>query len=351
MKTKRFLSCLVLTFCLCLAPAARAHLAAEEMAEAAGKFLAALDGAQRARAEFSFQDEERRNWSFIPKDRNGLPVKEMTSDQRRLAMALLRSALSDHGFSKATNIMSLELILKDLEGPGARFDRNPELYCFSIFGKPADKKPWGFRVEGHHLSVNLALAGGNLVAVTPSFFGSNPAEVRQGPRRGLRVLAEEEDVARELLNSLDAGQRQNAVISANAPADVITGNQRKVTALEAVGIPASGLSLEQQAQLVKLISTYVRRFRAEVADEDMRKIQKAGIDRVRFAWAGSLDRGGKHYYRVQGPTFLLEYDNTQNDANHIHAVWRDFNNDFGDDILKRHYEQTPHDAASGKLSE
>ena len=331
-----------------MAPVVRAHLASEEMAAAAGKFLTSLDDAQRARAEFPFNDGERRNWAFVPQDRNGLPVKEMTPQQRRLAMALLRSALSDHGYSKATNIMSLELILKDLEGPGARFDRNPELYFFSIFGKPAGEKPWGFRVEGHHLSVNLTVVGGDLVAVTPSFFGSNPAEVRQGPRRGLRVLAEEEDMARELLNSLDSGQRKLAVINTNAPADIITGNQRKVAALEAVGLSGSGLSLEQQAQLVKLISTYVRRFRAEMADEDLRKIEKAGIERVRFAWYGSLERGAKHYYRVQGPTFLLEYDNTQNDANHIHAVWRDFNNDFGDDILKRHYEQTPHDAAPGK---
>lgn len=348
MKGNHFLSGAVLVLFMSMVPAARAHLAAEEMAEAADKFLTSLDDAQRARAEFPFNDDERRNWHFIPKDRNGLPVKDMTPEQRRIAMALLRTALSDHGFSKATNIMSLELILKDLEGPGARFDRNPGLYYFSIFGKPSGEPPWGFRVEGHHLSVNLAVAGGNLVAVTPSFFGSNPAEVRQGPRRGLRVLAEEEDVARELLKSLDAGQRKLAVVSTNAPADIITGDRRKVAALEAVGIPNARLSLEQQAQLVKLISTYVRRFRAELADEDMRKIQKAGIDQVRFAWYGSMDRGGKHYYRVQGPTFLLEYDNTQNDANHIHAVWRDFNNDFGDDILKHHYEQTPHDAATGK---
>lgn len=348
MKANRFLSCLALALGVCLAPAAHAHLASEEMAEAAGRFLASLDDAQRAKAEFPFNDDERRNWAFVPQDRKGLPVKDMTAAQRRLAMDLLRSAMSDHGYNKATNIMSLELILKDLEGAGARFDRNPGLYYLSVFGQPTGGKPWGFRVEGHHLSVNLALAGENLIAVTPSFFGSNPAEVRAGPRDGVRVLAEEEDVARTLLQSLDAAQRQIALVSTNAPADVITGNQRKVTALAAVGLSGAQISRDQQSQLVRLISTYVRRFRSELADEDMRKIQKAGIDRVRFAWYGSLERGAKHYYRVQGPTFLMEYDNTQNNANHIHAVWRDFSNDFGDDILRQHYEKTPHDAAPGK---
>lgn len=316
------------------------------MAAAADKFLAALDDAQRARASFPFQDEERRNWHFIPRDRRGLPIKEMKPVQRTLALGLLRASLSEHGFAKATNIMSLELILRDLEGVGARFDRNPELYYFSVFGRPLGEPPWGFRVEGHHLAVNVTVAGGHAVAVTPSFFGSNPAEVRRGPRHGLRVLAEEEDAARMLLKSLDAGQRRIAIVSTNAPADIITSNQRKVTALAPVGLLGSRLSLEQKAQMINLISSYVRRFRAELADEDLRKIQKAGIEQVRFAWYGSPDIGARHYYRVQGPTFLLEYDNTQNDANHIHAVWRDFNNDFGDDLLRQHYEQSPHDAAA-----
>jgi hypothetical protein len=344
----RFLSGPLILAGLLAATVAQAHLASEDMAEAASKFLASLEDTQRARAEFTFTDDERRNWHFVPQDRKGLPAKDMSPAQRELAMAMLRAAMSDHGFSKATNIMSLELILKDLEGAGARFDRNPGLYYFSIFGQPAGKTPWGFRVEGHHLSVNVSVAGDQAVAVTPSFLGSNPAEVRKGPRRGLRVLAEEEDVARDLLNSLDAGQRQIAVVSTNAPADIITGDRRRVTALEPAGIPSPQLSLEQQAQLIKLIATYVRRFRAEVADGDMRKIQQAGLEKVRFAWFGSLVRGGKHYYRVQGPTFLLEYDNTQNDANHIHSVWRDFANDFGDDMLRQHYEQSPHDPASDK---
>ena len=348
MKSNRLSAWLAFALMLGATPDAPAHDAGAEMATAARRFLASLSEAQRAKTTFSFADEERRNWAFVPKDRAGLPVKEMTTEQRRLGMELLRSAMSDHGFRKATNIISLELILKDLEGPGARFDRNPELYYFSVFGQPSADRPWGFRIEGHHLSVNLALAGGDLISVTPSFFGSNPAEVRRGPRSGLRVLAEEEDAARVLLRALDEAQRRVAVVSASAPADIITGNQRMVTALEPVGISGDALSEYQRVLLRKLIGTYVRRFRPEVADDDLRKIEKAGIERVRFAWYGGDERGAKHYYRVQGPTFLLEYDNTQNEGNHIHSVWRDFGNDFGDDILKRHYLQSPHHEATQK---
>jgi hypothetical protein len=340
MKTMRWLllSLLVLT----VRGPARAHLAAEDMAERADHFLAALDEAQRAKAQLPFGDDERKNWHFVPKDRRGLPLKEMTDGQRRMAMALLRSALSEHGFRKATNIMSLEAILRDIEGTGGRVTRNSELYYLSVFGRPGSTDAWGWRIEGHHLSINIAVVGGSAVAVTPSFFGSNPAEVRAGPRQGLRVLAEEEDRARQLMRSFDAAQRALALASSNAPADIVTGAERKVSALEPVGISYTRLSLEQQALLLKLIRAYVHRFRPELADADLRKIQKAGMDQVRFAWFGSTEKGRKHYYRVQGPTFLLEYDNTQNDANHIHTVWRDFEDDFAEDLLRRHYEQTPH---------
>jgi hypothetical protein len=180
------------------------------------------------------------------------------------------------------------------------------------------------------------------VLATPSFMGSNPAEVLAGPRQGLRILAKEDDLGRQLVKSFDDAQRKLAVITNTAPSDIITSNARKAKRLEPAGLPVARMNKSQREILHALIDEYIARNRAEVARADWAKIEKAGWDQTSFAWAGGLDRGQGHYYRVQGPTFLLEYDNTQNNANHIHAVWRDFENDFGDDLLLKHYEQTPH---------
>ncbi len=320
----------------------RAHVAADEMAGAANKLLSSLDPAQKAKAQFQFTDKERANWHFIPKPRNGLPVKEMTPAQRQLAKALLASGLSSHGYEKATNIMSLENILYDMEGAARKFPRDPELYYFSIFGTPGMKDAWGWRVEGHHLSVNFTIVNGELLADTPSFMGSNPGEVRTGPRKDLRVLADEEDSGRQLLLSLSDQQRKKAIFTESAPKEIITEARRKVEPLEQVGIAGAELDSAQNAMLLRLIKVYVERIRPDLAGEDLKKIQKAGVEKIYFGWAGGIKRGQPHYYRVQGPTFLLEYDNTQNDANHIHAVWRDFQGDFGEDLLRQHYEKVPH---------
>jgi Protein of unknown function (DUF3500) len=230
--------------------------------------------------------------------------------------------------------------LGELEGSKAPFARDPEMYYLTVFGTPGQK--WGWRVEGHHLSVNFTLAGDKEIADTPSFLGANPAEVRKGPRQGLRILAAEEDLARKLVKSFDEGQRQTAIMSVTAPKDIVTAAERKVKPLESVGLSFAKMNREQRGVLLKVIQEYVRRVRSEVADKDLEKIRKAGHDKIQFAWAGGMELGQAHYYRVQGPTFLLEYDNTQNDANHVHAVWRDFENDFGEDLLRRHYEQVPH---------
>jgi hypothetical protein len=338
---KRFF---ILRFLLALAflPASsslvRAHGPAEEMAEAAANFLASLTSEQRAKAAFEFKADERQNWHFIPKARNGLTLKDMTIPQRHLAYALLSSAMSQRGFMKAATIMSLEQILKELE-QGGRMVRDAELYYFSIFGKPGTKEGWGWRVEGHHLSLNFAVADGHEISVTPSFLGSNPAEVRTGPRKDLRVLSHEEDLARELVTSLTAEQKKIAIYTNTAPSDIITGTNRTLQVLKPEGL-AMGKMNKQQAELLwELVQEYVRRYRSEVADKDLEKIQKAGPEKITFAWAGSVERGKGHYYRIQGPTFLMEYDNTQNEANHIHAVWRDLRNDFGEDILRKHYDQ------------
>jgi len=329
------LACLTGTLALANPPA-------EEMAAAANKFLASLDARQKAKATFDFKGDERLNWHFIPKERKGLTIKEMTSDQRKLAHALLASGLSQQGYAKATNIMSLEPILFELEGAARKFPRDPELYHFFVFGKPGPKDTWGWRLEGHHVSVNFTIVDGEFVAGTPSFFGSNPGEVRQGPRSGLRILAGEEDLGRQFVKSLSDEQKKTAIFESTAPKEIITEAKRKVQPLETTGIPVSKLSSEQSELLLKLIKEYVYRVRPEVAAEDLSKIEKAGVDKIYFAWAGGTERGEGHYYRVQGPTFLLEYDNTQNNNNHIHAVWRDFAGDFGEDLLLKHYREVPH---------
>jgi len=304
--------------------------------QAASAFLASLTPEQRAKATFSFQDEERLNFHFIPRERKGLQLREMTPTQRHLAHALLSAGLSQGGYIKATTIMSLEDVLRILEkDSGER--RNPEKYYFSVFGDLSNKGAWGYRVEGHHLSQNFTVVNGR-VADVPSFFGANPAEVRDGPRKGLRALAAEEDMARELMLSLDAEQRKVALVSAEAYKDILTEAKRKA-ALEGQpsGLPGSKLTSRQFALLQGLVEEYAHNMPDQLAQARMEQFRKAGRN-VHFAWAGVVDKGGPHYYRVQAPTFLIEYDNTQNNANHIHSVWRDFNGDFGLDLLKSHYE-------------
>jgi hypothetical protein len=309
------------------------------MAEAAENFLAALTPEQQAKAVYEFKNDERFDWHFIPKPRKGLPFKEMTPPQRLLAHALLSSGLSQRGYMKATTIMSLEQILYDLKDNVP--SRDADLYFVTVFGQPG-KASWGWRVEGHHLSLNFALEGDRVLAVTPSFFGANPAQIQAGPRKGLRVLAGEEDLARELVKSLSPDQRTVAIVATNAPREIITGSDRKARALEPMGIPASRMTQPQKELLLKLLREYVLRYRSEIAEDDLKAIQQAGEDKIQFAWAGGLEPGQGHYYRIQGPTFLMEYDNTQNDANHIHSVWRDLLNDFGEDALRKHYDQVPH---------
>lgn len=328
---------------LCLQPpAVQAHVAAEEMAAAAGRLLSSLTPGQREKTAFEFKADERQNWHFIPKERKGLTLHEMSAEQRQLAHDLLRTGLSARGYEKSTNIMSLESILAELEGAGRKFPRDPLLYHVLIFGNPDPKGTWAWRFEGHHLSANFTVVNGRLFAVTPSFLGSNPAEVRQGPRQGVRVLGAEEDLGRELMKSFSAAEREAALISATAPNDIFTSAQRRVTPLPSAGLSAAAMNRAQRRLLQRLIREYVERVRPDLAAEDLAKIDKAGFKSIRFAWAGGLEKGEGHYYRVQGPTFLLEYDNTQNNNNHVHAVWRDFENDFGEDLLRRHYEQDSH---------
>ena len=320
----------------------RAGVPAEDMTTAVNKFLASLKADQRAKAVFEFKSDERLNWHYIPKDRKGLALKEMSAEQQQFALDLLAAGLSKQGLEKARTIMSLEPVLAELEGTSRRFPRDPALYYIQIFGKPEAKGTWSWRFEGHHVSASFTLVKGEFFSSTPSFFGSNPAEVRQGPRKGLRALAGEEDAARQLVKALDDEQRKIAVFDATAPKEIFTEAKHKVEPLSPAGLAAAKMTAAQRESLMALVREYVRRARPELADADLAKIQKAGVERVHFAWAGGLEKGEGHYYRVQGPTFLLEYDNTQNNNNHIHAVWRDFDGDFGEDILRKHYADVPH---------
>lgn len=320
---------------------ARAHAPEEEMAEAAVHFLAALPPDLKAKAVFAWDDAEKFNWHFIPKSRKGLSIKEMRGDQRSLAYGLLSSALSHRGYLKATTIMSLEQILQDIE-QGRGPVRDPDLYFVSIFGQPSAKGTWGWRFEGHHLSMSFTMVNGKYVSATPSFFGTNPGEVREGPRKGLRVMGEEEDLGRALAKSLSPEQAKLAIFSETAPPDVITGADRNARLLEPLGLPLAKLNAKQAETFWRIVETYVGRARGELASAELAEIKASGPDKLHFAWAGPLEVGKGHYYRIQGPTFLIEYDNTQNNANHVHAVWRDLKNDFGDDILRRHYEENPH---------
>ena len=311
---------------------------ASDMVNAATRFLSALTEEQRARTTFAWTNDERLNWHFVPKDRKGIQLRELGVAQQHLAQGLLGSALSQRGYLKATTIMSLEQVLQDLEGAGRRFPRDPGMYHISIFGEPSAKGVWGWRFEGHHLAFNFTLAGGKVASGTPTFMGTNPAEIRKGPRAGLRTLAAEEDLGRQLVTSLPEKLRAQAIIDSKAPDDILTVADRKAKLDDARGLTLGDMPTAQRDLAIQLIREYVGRLRGELADVDFAKIEKAGLKKIRFAWAGGLNKGDRHYYRVLGPTFLLEYDNTQNDANHVHAVWRDFNNDFGLDALAEHLQ-------------
>jgi hypothetical protein len=320
---------------------------AANMAKAAGGFLDSLTPEQRAKATFPFDSDERMRWHFIPNEtfpRKGLMIKDMTEAQRRLAHDLLRSGMSARGYLKVTSIMELEDILKAVEA-GGKFARNKEEYLFSIFGTPAAKGRWGWRVEGHHVSLRFAVVDGAVtdqVSSSPMFLGTNPAEVRDGDKKGLRVLADEEDAARALIMALPGELQTQAIVNPVAPNDILTMNKNDIAPLADQGVAYASLPAKQQEMLLRVIEAYTSNMEADIAAERLAKIKAAGMDKIRFAWLGETDKGKKHYYSVQGPTFLIEYDNTQNNGNHIHSVWRDFKGDFGRDILREHLKGVAH---------
>ncbi len=311
---------------------------ARRMLDAALLFVGSLTTEQREGAVYPFSSEERVDWHYIPRPRRGLPFKEMDGSQQKFAHALISSGLSRGGYAKAMVIMGLETILKELEGPGRRFERDPDLYYITLFGTPSDESPWGWRVEGHHLSLNFLIARGRQVAPTPNFYGANPARVPGGYRlSGLRILAQEEDLARKLLISMKAEERAKTIVDPAAPPDIVTRAERRIKLDHPIGLSVSEMKPAQRKILGDLVSEYLCRVPEDVAWTRMNQIEKEGTSSIHFAWAGSEKHGSPHYYRLHGPSFLVEYDNTQDNANHIHTVWRDLRNDWGEDLLRSHY--------------
>ena len=327
-----------------LASTVASQRTAASMAEAAQAFLATLPADQRVIANLPFDSDDRERFHFVPIEmfgRRGLTLEAMNEEQRAAAHELMSRGLSEVGYEVAVDVIELEGILGTLETNG-RMERNPGWYFFSVFGNPSPEGTWGWRVEGHHLSLHFTVVNGETVATTPAFFGSNPAEVKEGPHTGMRVLGFEEDAARELLKALDAGQLAEAIIDDEPPRDIATEAFSKVHALGPGGVKAEDLTAGQHSMLMRLIRAYASLMEDDLAAARMAKIEEAGTDGILFAWAGGTERGDRHYYRVQGPTFLIEYDNTQGNGNHVHSVWRDFDGDFGRDILREHLRASAH---------
>lgn len=347
---------------------------AQRMGEAATNFLAALSPEQKAKACLDLDDEARRTfWHYTPIRRDGLPLNEMDRPQQQLAQQLVATGVSEGGFGIASVIMGLETTLDMREGwrhnqPG----RDSRRFYVRIFGLPDDQAPWGWSFEGHHISLNYTIVKGEIVAPTPTFFGANPAESPLGTQATLRPLQGVEDMARELMHLLDEGQRAHALLAQAAPPDIVTTNlpylidgalladAQAVDAWQArahvtddelaklrytatpQGISSVQMNKGQQELLLALVGEYIHRLPDELAEIEWQKLQAAGQTPLHFGWAGGLERRQGHYYRIQGAHFLAEYDNTQNDANHIHSVWRAPGNDFGADILAQHYAHSHH---------
>lgn len=336
----RVAACAVLLIAVAGAVGLRYEGAGGDMSRAADRLLGSLSAEQAAKARMAYDDPRRLDWHFIPKpERKGLQVKEMTEDQRKLAHALLHSGLSEIGYGKATTIMSLEAILHELEKnrQGSPI-RDTERYYFTIFGTPGVQGTWGWSVEGHHLSLNFVIRDGKLISATPAFFGANPATVQSdlnvGPKKATRTLPKEETLAFDLLQSLSPDQRKSAMIDETAPKDIRGPADAQPPSDPPQGLISAKFSEAQQKTLWSLIEAYAANMPQEVGTAWLGEIKKAGADKVYFAWAGADKPGIGHYYRLQGPTFLVEFINVQpdsanNPANHIHSVWRSMAGDFG----------------------
>ncbi len=311
-----------------------------DLAGIANTFLLSLSEPLKAKALYKLADDERFNWHFVPRTRNGVSFRDFNASQRTAALDLLKASLSRQGFEKATEIMALENVLREVEnrGPQDKY-RDPLNYYLTIFGIPDNNRPWGWRFEGHHIAFNFSSIDNAIESSTPSFFGSNPGVVMQGKERGKQVLKQETELGFKLVNTLSPAQLKVALISEKALDEIVSFNSRRAVPLAPAGVPYSELNGDQKGILLALLEVYINNYELGFAGKLMSKIKKAGIEKLSFAWAGSLKPGSGYYYRIQGPMLLVELDNTQNDANHVHSVVRDLTNDFGEDILREHYQR------------
>lgn len=297
------------------APAVVSNLA-KNIAQATTRFLESLDGARLDKATYDFSDAERFRWHWTTPGnfpRNGLPLTEMTQAQKDAAFALLQASVSAPGFQKSREIMSLQKYLGN----------NPELYFVTVFGSPDAKTPWGWRWEGHHLSRQFTIVGDQVV-MTPLFHGSWPTQTDEG----LRAMGVEEDAALQLINSLQGAKRDQAIIQTRTLTQHVTWNQARVAPLETVGIPYAELDAAQQGLVNAILDAYLVTLPQEIAVQNYERVN-ADLNAIRFGWAGSLEKRRPQYFRLQGPKFLVEFDNSRNGGTHVHSVWRDFERDFG----------------------
>lgn len=317
--------------------------AVKEMAEACVKFLDSLSADQKAKTTFHFNDGERVFWYYPPMNRHGLPLRDMDENQRTLAFNLMASGLSETANTRVHQIIEHETILGPMEKAEGiiSFVRDPDLYYWTVFGDPMGDDPWGWRVEGHHVSLHMHLYKGEVISTTPFFFGSNPAIVPAGQKHaGRNILGRREGMALELATSLDSSQRATAVIAEDAPFDILTYNASKALIPKEEGIRGGQMNGTQKEMLTSLISEYTSQVRSDFEDKGVGKvleqIREDGVENFHLAWSGGMEHGQNHYYRIHSGDFVIEYDNRQNDANHIHSVLRDVENDFGVDVLREH---------------
>lgn len=318
---------------------------AELMRSACIRFLETLTPELLRKALFDFETAERQRWHYVPRemfDRKGVCLKDMNEKQQKTALGLLASGLSKKGYKKAKAIMELETILGEIERSigDDHLIRDPGLYYFSVFGDPTNVKPWSWRAEGHHVSLHFTVVHRDLVSNYPFFLGANPAAVHHGTQKGLRILSAEEDLARQLLSSLNREQKGKAIISTVAPDDILSRAAPKVEFEAVEGLAAESMTSRQREMLLNLLLVYIDRLPEELAVNENKKLKD--FTHIHFAWAGADEPGRGHYYRLHGPLLFIEYDNTQNNANHIHTVWRHLEDDFGMDLLNLHYKRGHH---------
>ena len=349
--------------CAQVAPSPAQKRVKDEMLDAAVTFTKLLSPEQLKQATYPLNDDERFDWHYVPRERKGLPLKKMNPEQQTAAMAMLKTGLSQQGYDRVTGIMDNENVLRVIDNrPPNDTYRDPENYSFTIFGEPSATDPWSWRIEGHHLSLHFLSQAGKVLAQTPTFFGANPAVLRfdssladkrmQNPRikdmaqKGRELFKPETEQAFALLKTLTADQRKQAVVDAIAYPEIISRNLRKASMEKMDGLKMADMTKQQRKLFMDLLQTYLTKYRITLAKQQMDKLEKAGLENLRFAWAGDLTPelgdGKGWYYRIHGPTVLIEYDNTQTNANHIHTVVRDLANDFGEDLLMEHYKNTAH---------